>query len=174
MTDLTPNCASFQPAENLGAYRKALGRFTTGIAVVTAAYRGDWVGMTINSFSSISLSPPLIIWASDKKSSRYTKFLNASHFAVHVLSSAQKQVCDDFISSPTAFDRDRVRVNNNGVPILPDCLAIFECRQNSTVDAGDHSIILGDVQHVSASEGDPLIFWGGNITGLATAQNCPA
>ena len=154
----------FSPSEDAAAYRQALGHFTTGIAVVTAQVANRWIGITVNSFASVSLSPPLILWSPDKKSARHDPFVQAQDFAVHILSSEQKSICDGFVKSSDAFDPNHTVLSDQGVPIIPNALATFECETQSTIDAGDHTIILGKVNRVSFADGDPLVFWRGQIS----------
>lgn len=160
----------FVPTVDAAAYRRALSCFATGIAVVTANCCGEWIGITINSFASVSLSPPLISWSPDKASARHDPFVEAEHFVVHVLSAKQKSVCDGFVRCRDAFDRERTFLNSDAVPIIPNCLATFECRTRETIDAGDHTIILGAVKRASFIEDDPLIFWRGSISAFDRTQ----
>jgi flavin reductase (DIM6/NTAB) family NADH-FMN oxidoreductase RutF len=155
--------AVFEAAEDPARFRKALGRFATGIAVVTARTPSGPVGVTINSFASVSLAPPLVLWSPAKASSRHSAFVNAGDFAVHVLAAGQKPLCDHFIRAGAGFATLAHTVNESGVPLLPGCAAIFECTREAVHDAGDHSIILGRVLQVHTGENSALVFRDGQF-----------
>ena len=141
---------------NERAYRDALGSFTTGVTVVTAMSEQGPIGMTVNSFTSVSLEPPLILWSPAKGSSKHASFEKALHFAVHVLSAEQDHMCRAFSRGGRGFAGLRWTLSDEGVPILHDTLARFECRRSAAHDAGDHTLILGRVLKVALREGEPL------------------
>ena len=153
----------FQPMSDARAFRTALGRFTTGITVVTSMSQDQPIGITVNSFSSLSLKPALVMWSADKNSSRHDAFVQADSFAVHVLSSSQQDVCNAFVRSANGFDGLNLRFNKNNVPIIGGCLAVFECTRVALHDAGDHTIIVGEVTLAQERPGEPLIFVNGSI-----------
>lgn len=156
--------AVFVPeANNHRAYRNALGTFTTGVTVVTAMTTDGPVGMTVNSFASVSLDPPLVLWSPAKSSSRYGAFTGARHFAIHVLGADQDYLSAAFTRGGNGFDGIDVRVNDEGVPVLPGTLARFECAEQAQHDAGDHTIIIGKVLRVAHRQGEPLCFSGGRF-----------
>ncbi len=139
-------------------FRDGLGRFASGVTVVTAAGPDGGVGMTANSFSGVSLEPPLVLWCPAKGSNRYDIFSKVSHFAIHVLSTEQKDLALAFARSGEAFDGLSVETNAHGVPIFSECLARFECATQAMHDAGDHSIMVGRVLTAAFRDGQPLIF----------------
>ncbi|KHQ53193.1 MULTISPECIES: flavin reductase family protein [Mameliella] len=152
----------FDPAQTDGrAFRDALGRFGTGVTVITCATTTGPLGITANSFSSVSLDPPLVLWAPAKSSSRYPFFMAADRFAIHVMGADQFDLCRAFARDGDAFDAFDWRRSASGVPLIEGCLARFECRQVAAHDGGDHSILLGHVERVSSREGAPLLFQGG-------------
>lgn len=155
----------FEPtADNQRLLRNGLGRFASGVTVVTAAtLQGGLIGMTANSFSSVSMDPPLVLWCPAKTSSRYQFFAKAPHFAIHVLSADQQAIALGFAKSGTAFDGLDVQINEQGVPVLNDCLARFECETQALHDAGDHAIMVGRVRSAAFREGEPLIFSQGQF-----------
>ncbi len=156
--------AVFVPgADNHRAFRNALGSFTTGVTVVTAITGDGPIGMTVNSFASVSLDPPLVLWSPAKSSSRYGAFTGALHFAIHVLGADQDHLSAAFTRGGNGFDGIEVRFNDEGVPILPGTLARFECTQQAQHDAGDHTIIIGRVLRVAHRQGEPLCFSGGRF-----------
>ncbi len=150
-------------ADNHRAYRNALGSFTTGVTVVTAMTADGPIGMTVNSFASVSLDPPLVLWSPAKNSSRYGAFTGARHFAIHVLSADQDHLSAAFTRGGSGFDGIDVRFNDEGVPVLPGTLARFECAEQAQHDAGDHTIIIGKVLRVAHRQGEPLCFSGGRF-----------
>ncbi len=150
-------------ADNHRAYRNALGSFTTGVTVVTAMTADGPIGMTVNSFASVSLDPPLVLWSPAKSSSRYDAFTGARHFAIHVLSADQDHLSAAFTRGGSGFDGIDVRFNDEGVPVLPGTLARFECAEQAQHDAGDHTIIIGKVLRVAHRQGEPLCFSGGRF-----------
>ncbi|MEM9124958.1 MAG: flavin reductase family protein [Pseudomonadota bacterium] len=150
--------------------RDAFGRFATGVTIVTCHSADGPVCVTANSFSSLSLDPPLIMWAGDRNSRRFPYFHQARHFSVHVLSADQSDLC--FGCSRNAFALRDVNHDRcaNGTPLLPDCLARFECEQHAYHDAGDHVIVVGKVLKVSMADGDALTFYAGKLGQFAHQQ----
>jgi flavin reductase (DIM6/NTAB) family NADH-FMN oxidoreductase RutF len=156
--------------------RLAFGQFATGVTVVTAqGADGSTVGVTVNSFTSVSLDPPLLLWCLCGRSGSLEAFQSASHFAVNVLSSAQRDLAVQF-ARPA---RDRfagcgVRRGLGGAPILDGVLAHFVCRTTSQLDAGDHVVTLGEVEDFELYGGDPLLFQSGAYRHLSVgATFCP-
>jgi flavin reductase (DIM6/NTAB) family NADH-FMN oxidoreductase RutF len=162
--DIHASEAVFVPgADNHRAFRNALGSFTTGVTVVTAMTSDGPIGMTVNSFASVSLDPPLVLWSPAKSSSRYGAFTGARHFAIHVLGADQDHLSAAFTRGGNGFDGIEVRFNDEGVPVLPGTLARFECAEQAQHDAGDHTIIIGKVLKVAHRQGEPLCFSGGRF-----------
>lgn len=153
---------TFTPtAENGQAYRRALGRFATGVALVTVPSELGPIAMTINSFTSVSLSPPLILWSLDRHSSRYDLFARAPRFSIHVLAEEQRPLSDHFARPLQTMDGIAWTEGPHGVPYLPDPLARFLCRTEVQHDGGDHLLIIARVENVMQREGKPLVFYGG-------------
>lgn len=159
---------SFDPAEaDPRSFRDALGRFATGVTVITCATPQGPLGITANSFSSVSLDPPLVLWSPAKRSTRYPFYVAAEHYAIHVLGADQVDLCFDFAREGDAFGRYDWTWNAEGVPMLDGCLSRFECRQVAVHDAGDHSVVIGEVGRVTTREGAPLVFSAGDYGGFA-------
>ena len=146
-------------------YRRALGCFATGVAVVTALDRnGEKIGITVNSFNSVSLNPPLVLWSIGEESLSYSAFVEAEYFAVNVLATHQHEVCGRFASKGENKFLDLVCDEGlEGVPLLPEFSAVFECRTEHRYDGGDHKIIVGRVQRFEDRKTDPLIFYRGHF-----------
>jgi flavin reductase (DIM6/NTAB) family NADH-FMN oxidoreductase RutF len=167
MPDGSVEMASFQgfepTADTRRLFRDGLGRFASGVTVVTAPTPEGGIGMTANSFSSVSLEPPLVLWCPAKSSSRYAFFARAQHFAIHVLRADQEDIARAFARSGTAFDGLTMERGASGVPLFADCLARFECETHQLHDAGDHAIMVGRVTSVAFRDGTPLIFSQGRF-----------
>lgn len=154
----------FRPdRENTKILRSAFGRFATGVTIVTCNSEDGPIGITANSFSSISLDPALVMWAPAKQSGRFRYFDAASHFAIHVLDAEQHQLCQDFATRRDAFDGLSCTFSENGVPLIENCLARFSCVKNTSHDAGDHQIIVGQVLQAQMRDGDALAFYAGKF-----------
>jgi len=155
--------SSFTPsARTAREFRTALGRFATGVTVVTTCGPLGPVGITANSFSSLSLDPPLVLWSPARASRRFDAFVEAAHFAIHVLAHEQIALGQHFAQTGDDFALDGVEQGLGGVPLLPGCLARFECTTAAVHDGGDHAIVVGQVQRAMWRDGEPLIFSGGS------------
>lgn len=152
------------------AFRNALGEFATGVAAVTTTLEGqDPIGITVNSFSSVSLDPPLILWCLDKNSDTISVFQNCSGFTINILSGLQQDLSNK-LSRPGDHDLADIAtsIGVNGVPSIEEALANFECKVEARHDAGDHIIMVGRVlafhQHDQKA---PLIYHRGSYCALA-------
>jgi flavin reductase (DIM6/NTAB) family NADH-FMN oxidoreductase RutF len=155
---------TFEPdAENTRLLRDAFSRFATGVTVVTTGSADGPVGITANSFSSVSLEPPLVLWMPDKGARRFRYFETAEHYAIHVLSHEQAEVCSSFVRNAHAFDQLPYTVDDNGVPLIENCLARFECRRFTAYEGGDHLIVLGHVLQAEMRSGEALTFYAGKL-----------
>lgn len=141
-------------ATNTDALRRAFGQFGTGVTVVTTQTPHGPLGMTANSFSSVSLDPPLVLWSAARSSKRHDAFANASRFCIHVLSDLQGDLAQHFATQGHDFDAVSWDEAEGGVPTLRDCLATFHCDAYAVHPAGDHSIILGRVTQAALLPGD--------------------
>jgi flavin reductase (DIM6/NTAB) family NADH-FMN oxidoreductase RutF len=158
MTDRFPAADGFDPR----AFRAALGCFATGVTVITAQADGRRVGVTANSFNSLSLEPPLILWSLMKTSSSYPTFEAASHFAVNILAHDQIALSNRFASR----DEDKfagldVTEGAGGCLLLPDTCASIQCVRENIFDGGDHWILIGRVCAFDSSEHAPLLYHRG-------------
>jgi 4-hydroxyphenylacetate 3-hydroxylase, reductase component len=139
--------------------RRCLGQYATGVAVITAANGEKRFGITSNSFTSLSLDPPLILWSIARTSRSFEFFRNAAHFAVNILAADQIDISRVFSSKTTdKFEGVRWKPGKNGSPVLDGIVASLECRQECLYEGGDHLIIVGRVEHFSVSAGDSLLF----------------
>lgn len=140
------------------AFRDALGTFGTGVTIVTTRGPDGPVGITANSFSSVSLRPPLVLWSVDRGSDRFAVFEDAQRTAIHVLGADQSALALRFARSGDDFTDLDWQSGEAGVPLLAGCLARFECRRLRNYDGGDHRILLSEVVRVRLGDGDPLLF----------------
>ncbi|MBD2837800.1 flavin reductase [Pseudomonas sp. JM0905a] len=145
------------------AFRRALGNFATGVTVMTAtAPDGTRVGVTANSFNSVSLEPPLILWSIDKRSSSLAVFEQASHFAVNILAADQIDLSNQFARPrDDKFEGVAAESGIGGAPLLPDCAARFECEMHQRVEGGDHWILIGKVVRFDDFGRSPLLYHQG-------------
>ena len=164
----SPSSAS-TPVHDPRALRNALGRFATGITVITAINPdGQPVGLTANSFSAVSLDPALVLWCLDNKSVNLAAFQAASHHAINVLSVQQEEISNRFATWPVdRFAGLAWQPGAGGAPCLPDCLAVFEVANETCHDAGDHLIFVGRVERFTTPSDDtPLLFHAGQYRKL--------
>ena len=159
----------YPPFLDSRSLRDALGEFATGVTVVTArAAGGHPVGVTINSFASVSLDPPLILWSLGLQSPSLAVFEACSHYAVNVLAADQVELSLRFSQSQNdKFAGIDTIVGARGTPILAGCSAWFECRNELRHPGGDHIILVGHVENFARAEKSPLVFHGGQYRRLA-------
>ena len=143
--------------------RAALGGFATGVCVITAVGPGGALGITVNSFTSVSLAPPTVLWSLGRRSDRWPTFSQADHFAVHVLeasneAAARRFAWEDSRLAPTEFEPGL-----GGAPLIGGWVSRFECRTVRRVDAEDHLLIFGQIEQFETREGDGLVFYKGRF-----------
>ncbi len=151
------------------ALRTALGAFATGVTVVTCRGPDGPLGFTANSFTSVSLDPALVLWCPAILSPRHDAFVAAPHFSIHVLEASQLAVSQRFAEQAEDFDGIDHVDSDSGVPLLEGCLTRLDCRHFAAHGAGDHTIVLGQIDHVTHHPGAPLLFAlgaYGKLTGL--------
>jgi flavin reductase (DIM6/NTAB) family NADH-FMN oxidoreductase RutF len=152
--------------------RECLGRFATGVTVVTCRGSEGPCGITANSFSSVSLEPPLVLWNIAKVSNSLQAYLDAEHFAINVLAVGQQELSSHFAQSDhTVFNGIDYDTSARGVPLLPDSVARFECRTHQVHDCGDHYIIVGEVERFRSDEREPLLFYNGRYVAMSERQD---
>jgi flavin reductase (DIM6/NTAB) family NADH-FMN oxidoreductase RutF len=146
-------------------FRAALGMFATGVTIVTGRDAdGTRVGLTANSFNSVSLAPPLVLWSLARQAGAMAAFSRGSHYAINILAADQHELAQRF-SRRTSRDRFAGVAFHEGVggaPVLAGAAAVFECFNRSRYEEGDHVIFVGEVEHCTRRAGAlPLIFHGG-------------
>lgn len=149
--------------EDTRALRNALGNFATGITVMTTLdTNGKPQGMTANSFSSVSLEPPLVSWCVGRESRLFNLFQSTHYFAVNILHRNQQSVSQLFSNShDNKFEETPWHSGLNGLPLLDDCYCQLQCKIEHRYSAGDHVILIGRVLDFKSQPMSPLIFHGG-------------
>jgi flavin reductase (DIM6/NTAB) family NADH-FMN oxidoreductase RutF/DNA-binding MarR family transcriptional regulator len=155
------------PSDDERAFRRALGQFATGVAIMTACVDDRLAGVTANSFTSVSLDPPLVLWSLETKAQSLPLFREASHFAVNVLAADQVDLSTRFARSLSdKFSSVDWRAGRSGAPLLAGAAAQFECARAIEHDGGDHVILIGKVERFARFEREVLLFAHGRY-GLA-------
>lgn len=144
-------------------FRSALGTFVTGVTIVTARDgEGRPFGLTANSFNSVSLDPPMVLWSLSLHSGTLPVFRDAESWAVHVLAADQQEMSDRFaMPGADKFDGLALADGSEGAPLIPGYAARFGCRARFEYEGGDHAIFLGEVVDFERREVEPLIYHGG-------------
>lgn len=161
------------PASDPKALRKALGSFVTGVTVVTTrGVTGKLAGLTVNSFSSLSLSPPLVLWSLAFSSSSFDAFETCSYFAVNVLAEDQMHLAERFArSGGDKFHGVSTREGVAAVPLLDGAAASFSCRSAFRHEGGDHIILIGEVLAYEQTERAPLLYARGRYRRLGELKS---
>lgn len=149
--------------------RRALGTYPTGVAIVTAtAEDGRPVAMTINSFTSVSLDPPLVLWSVDRGQPLFAAFSRVDHYAVHILRHDQGELAHHFANDTgDRFRTIETRAGIAGLPILSDYCALFQCAVEARHKGGDHLILIGRVLQIELTPAQPLVYHAGDYRLLA-------
>jgi flavin reductase (DIM6/NTAB) family NADH-FMN oxidoreductase RutF len=153
------------PSFSAPDFRAALGMFATGVTIVTARdASGRLVGLTANSFNSVSLEPPLVLWSLAKTAGSMPVFARGSHYAIHILAADQKDLAERFAAKVAdRFAGVAWQPGPTGVPLIEGCAAVFECFNRSQYEEGDHVIFVGEVERCHRTQASPLIFHGGRF-----------
>lgn len=165
---MTSNTSNKEPCFDARQLRDTLSHFATGVTIVTALdEKCRPFGLTVNSFTSVSLDPPLVLWCLDNASSLYEQFERTSGFVVNLLTKNQVDLCLKFASPDRASIPEAVFAGSSSYgPTLTDCLVSLACSIEQKHDAGDHRIYIGRVQTLSNANGVPMIFYGGKFRTL--------
>jgi flavin reductase (DIM6/NTAB) family NADH-FMN oxidoreductase RutF/DNA-binding MarR family transcriptional regulator len=164
-TDQLSALESGSPSGNTDAFRRALGHFSTGVTIITAESNGERAGITANSFSSVSLDPPLILWSVKKSSTSWPIFAASSSFAINVLAADQASLAAQFARSGTDKFKDvDWKSGSSGAPLLANVTAQFECSRRIEHEGGDHLIVVGEVTNFVRYDRRPLVFTQGRFS----------
>ncbi|WP_147275968.1 flavin reductase family protein [Pelagibacterium lacus] len=168
----SPSVDMGDPLADPRAFRRCLGQYATGVTIVTASADGVMVGVTANSFASVSMTPPLVLWSLQNNSTSYDVFTRATHFAINILAADQIELSQRFAKSgPEKFDGVTLSEGAGGAPILDGAAAVLECRREVEHPTGDHLIMVGHVERYRRSETAALVFERGRY---AAAVEHPA
>jgi len=164
---------SVTPAE----FRRAMGRFATGVTVITVDYEGEVQGMTANAFASVSLEPLLVLVCVERKTRTHAHLHARKRFGVNVLAADQRAI-SEYYALPTrshgeAEEKAGARFDRtaHGTPVLHGALAYLECRLDTAQDAGDHTIFIAEVEDVTVNEGEPLLYFRGEYRRIGVEAN---
>ena len=166
MLTVAPPIAAQTPTFNTGEFRQALGMFATGVTIVTAKNAdGQLIGLTVNSFNSVSLQPPLVLWSLSRNASSLEAFSTGSHYAIHILAAHQKDLAMQFASKGVdRFAGVEYTTGVGGAPLLQGVATTFECFNRNRYEEGDHIIFVGEVESCSHQSGaSPLLYHGGKF-----------
>ena len=154
------------------AFRQALGQFPTGVCIVTATVEGERLGMTVSSFNSLSLMPPLVLFSIDRRAASLPLWERAEAYAVNVLAENQKDLSNRFARSLTnKWEAISHAEGLSAAPILPGAIAIFECEAFARHDGGDHLLLVAKVKRFHVNEDRwPLVFGKGRYAALAPSE----
>jgi flavin reductase (DIM6/NTAB) family NADH-FMN oxidoreductase RutF len=161
-----PPVTALAPSFTTADFRAALGTFATGVTIVTGRdANGERVGLTANSFNSVSLTPPLVLWSLSRQAGSMPAFTRGSHYAIHILAADQRELAERFARRDVdRFAGLEFGEGAGGAPILQGVAAVFECFNRSQYEEGDHIIFVGEVERCLRREGaQPLIYHGGKF-----------
>lgn len=146
--------------ENQQIFKEVMGNYPTGVTVVTATdIDGNPVGLTVNSFASVSLDPLMILWSIDHKVSTIKTFTEQGKFVVHILAGDQQELCKTFASKNVdRFSTCKWGFSDNELPIIEGAFAVLECKTFKTVEAGDHTVLIGEVINIQINNKDPMLY----------------
>ena len=159
MTDSAPQHA--HPHVDSAHYRQVLGHFASGVTVITALHDDEPVGLAANSFSSVSLDPPLVLFCAGYSSTTWPRISAAGHFCVNVLSSEQEAVARQFSGKGDKYEGIGWTRGLSGAPVLNGALAWIDCVIDAVHEAGDHAVVIGRVVALDATDGRPLTYFRG-------------
>lgn len=147
--------------EQQAVFRQIMGDYPTGVTIVTTTTKdGTPVGLTVNSFASVSLDPLLLLWSIDHRVSSLKEFTEGGKFAVHVLAEDQQELCKTFASRhEDRFSTCDWKLSSNGLPIIEGAIGVFECKTFNAIEAGDHTVLIGEVIALNVdTEKNPMLY----------------
>lgn len=149
-------------------FKHVMGNYPTGVTVVTTLDSDTPIGLTVNSFASVSIEPLLILWSIDKKSRSLDSFISSETFAVNILSDHQKELCYLFAGSDKEerFTEANWQLSENNLPILNEAFGLLECKKHRQIEAGDHYILIGEVMNVKKNDTKPLMYYNRNVQAI--------
>lgn len=156
--------------ENINSFKEAMANYPTGVTVVTTIdEKGNPIGLTVNSFSSVSLEPLLILWSIDKRVSTYETFKKADKFVVNILADNQADIASLFASRTSNQERFvniDWNLSKDNLPIVKGTMATLQCKTFKQIEAGDHTMLIGEVSEISVEKKSPLVYHGRKMGAL--------
>lgn len=146
---------------NVDVYKNIMRNYPTGVTIITVLDEDNYpIGLTANSFTSVSIDPLMVLWCIDKGSSSYQIFKNSNKFAVNILSDSQKDMCNAFARGQVKdrFSGVGWNLSENDLPIIDDVFAVLECEKVNQIDAGDHLILIGQVIDLEKHNKSPMLY----------------
>lgn len=150
-----------EKAEQQTLFKEVMGNYPTGVTVVTGVMEdGTPVGLTVNSFASVSLDPLMVLWSIDHRVSTIKAFTEGGKFAIHVLAGEQQELCQTFATKGAdRFSQCKWEMSENGLPIIEGAFGVFECETFKAIEAGDHTVLIGNVTNIRLDkEKDPMLY----------------
>jgi len=146
--------------DNIAKFKEVMGNYPTGVTVVTTLDEHKTpVGLTVNSFASVSLEPMLILWSIDKRVSSHDLFTKTDKFAINILAAEQSDVCSLFaMKDVDRFANCKWNLSSHSLPVLSETAGVFQCETFKTIDAGDHTILIGKVIDIESNNKEPLLY----------------
>lgn len=159
--------------KQISLFKEVMSNYPTGVSVITTYDTEQQpVGLTVNSFSSVSLNPLLILWSIDKNSTSYETFLQTGNFSVNILAADQTELCKLFATQHVnRFAQCEWRHSTGNLPVLSDPAAILQCEVYEKIEAGDHTIIIGQVFDIINNDVEPLLYHKRGFKNIATLEN---
>jgi flavin reductase (DIM6/NTAB) family NADH-FMN oxidoreductase RutF len=157
--------------DNIAVFKEIMGSYPTGVTIVTSTDRdGNPVGLTVNSFASVSLDPLLVLWSIDHRVTTLDAFKQAEGFAVHVLAADQKELCWAFAGKePDRFAKAQWSMSEHKLPVIDGAFGVLQCKTIQKVEAGDHTIMIGEVIDISKFDKDPMLYFRRNVGPVPTS-----
>ena len=148
--------------------RSTFSKFVTGVTAITFENSdGDNLGITINSFTSLSLNPPMVLWCLDKDSDLYEEITNLDRYIINFLSEEQKDIANSLAQkNDHILNKEQFYKIDHGL-VIKGSIGWIACTKNTIIDSGDHSILIANVKDSKTSDGYPLVFWGSNYRSLS-------
>lgn len=149
-------------ANQITMYKEIMGGYPTGVTIITSTNEmNEPIGMTVNSFTSVSLDPLMVLWCIDKGASNFNGFKTSNKFAVNILAGNQKDLCWLFANKneKNRFAKANWQFSENGLPILDDVYAVLECQKVQEIESGDHVILVGEVVDLRKNDVKPMLYY---------------
>ncbi|WP_200759742.1 flavin reductase family protein [Effusibacillus dendaii] len=155
-------------------FKEIMGSYPTGVTIVTTTdSEGNPLGLTVNSFTSVSINPLLVLWCIDKRASSFEAFQQCSGFAIHTLASDQKELCWAFAGKePDRFSKAEWSLSERNLPIIQGSYGVMECTVVQRIDAGDHTLLIGEVVELKKTDKEPMLYFRRNVGSIP--ENWPA